>query len=266
MNYKLSFIIIIFIFGFFFIYSTNNPQLSQSFNSTIENFDDDNTSASNESSDSNSVINKVPSNCPDVLIQKGKVFYLYNSKRVKVPGVNPIKFDDLEEYTEFLEWQRSQGITCPILFLQHAYDIQGESVYKNHPSPDNISSGAPEALIQLSDTLSKMVPPPNYNTVLPPNILPIHSLDVIRDMNINNNINLSNDIKANNPMTNGSIKPMYPSYDPQNQEIGIDTPMDKIFNEKTRVSPNPMDTNWGGVKYTDAAINSGMYSENEIYK
>ena len=112
MNYKLVVITIIFIFGFFFIYSTTTHS-SQFFNSTIENFDDGNTPSSQDLSNNN----KIPSNCPDVLIQKGKVFYLYNSKRTKVPGVNPIRFKDLEEYSEFLEWQRSQGITCPILFL-----------------------------------------------------------------------------------------------------------------------------------------------------
>ena len=46
--------------------------------------------------------------CPNILIQKGAKFYLYNSKVAKVPGVNPVEFDNLEEYTEFLDSQRSQ--------------------------------------------------------------------------------------------------------------------------------------------------------------
>jgi len=28
--------------------------------------------------------------CPNILIQKGTQFYLYNSKQANVPGVNPI--------------------------------------------------------------------------------------------------------------------------------------------------------------------------------
>ena len=48
--------------------------------------------------------------CPDMLIQNGSKFFLYNSKLAKVPGVNPIEFNNLEEYTEFLDWQRSQNI------------------------------------------------------------------------------------------------------------------------------------------------------------
>ena len=62
------------------------------------------------------------SNCPNILIQKGKEFYLHNSKMAKIPGVNPVKFNNLEDYVEFLDWQRSQNIKCPVLFLQHSYN------------------------------------------------------------------------------------------------------------------------------------------------
>ena len=68
--------------------------------------------------------------CPNILIQKGKELYLHNSRLAKIPGVNPIKFNNLEEYVEFLDWQRSQNINCPVLFLQHSYDTQGKPIYK----------------------------------------------------------------------------------------------------------------------------------------
>jgi hypothetical protein len=35
-----------------------------------------------------------------------------------VPGVNPIRFRSLEEYVEFVDWQRGRGINCPALHLQ----------------------------------------------------------------------------------------------------------------------------------------------------
>ena len=73
--------------------------------------------------------------CPNILMQKGKELFLFNDKLAKVPGVNPIKFNNLEEYTEFVKWQRNQGIRCPVLFLQHSYDAQGESTYTARPSP-----------------------------------------------------------------------------------------------------------------------------------
>lgn len=83
----------------------------------------------------------VESRCPNLLIQKGTVLFLYNTKLAPVPGVNPIRFDNLEEYVEFTEWLRGQGIKCPILFLQHSIDAQGESIYNIRPSPTNLQGG-----------------------------------------------------------------------------------------------------------------------------
>ena len=36
-----------------------------------------------------------PYRCPNILIQKGKEFLLFNSKLTKVPGINPITFSSL---------------------------------------------------------------------------------------------------------------------------------------------------------------------------
>ena len=33
--------------------------------------------------------------CPNILIQKGPKYYLYNSNIAQVPGVNPIEFNNL---------------------------------------------------------------------------------------------------------------------------------------------------------------------------
>ena len=72
--------------------------------------------------------------CPDILIQQGNKIYLYNSKKATVPGVNPILFENLESYVEFLNWQKSQNISCPVLYLQHSFDTQGNEAYKIRPS------------------------------------------------------------------------------------------------------------------------------------
>ena len=50
---------------------------------------------------------------PNILIQKGSEIWLYNRKLAHIPGVNPVVFHNLDEYTEFLDWQKSQGIQCP---------------------------------------------------------------------------------------------------------------------------------------------------------
>lgn len=79
--------------------------------------------------------------CYDLLVKKGNYIFLYNSKLAYVPGVNPIQFNNLEEYTEYIQWERANGINCPVLFLQHEYDAQNNSTYKLRPSLDNQQGG-----------------------------------------------------------------------------------------------------------------------------
>ena len=182
-------------------------------------------------------------NCPNVLVQKGPIFYLFNTQRATIPGVNPIRFESLPDYTEFIEWQRSQGILCPILFLKHSYDIQGNDVYKNYTSPTNIQVGYPENKINS----------PLTENITPPNVLPIHGNAVMNDM-------FSND--ANIRLNDAKLKDNIAPFDSHGQDIGITTPLDKLFNDtKSTVSANPMDTNWGGVAYTEKLISSGYLNK-----
>jgi hypothetical protein len=71
--------------------------------------------------------------CHDILVQKGSEIWLKNSKLAEIPGVNPVKFHNLEEYTRFVEWQRARNIDCPVLFLQQTFDAQNERVYAVQP-------------------------------------------------------------------------------------------------------------------------------------
>lgn len=64
----------------------------------------------------------IPTSCPNVLIKQGERFYLHNTRKAEVPGVNPIVFENLEDYTEFIRWQRMNGIRCPVLSLQETSD------------------------------------------------------------------------------------------------------------------------------------------------
>ena len=79
--------------------------------------------------------------CYDLLVKKGNHVFLYNSSLSYVPGVNPVQFNNLEEYTEYVQWERANGINCPVLFLQHEYDAQNNSNYKLRPSLDNQQGG-----------------------------------------------------------------------------------------------------------------------------
>ena len=171
--------------------------------------------------------------CPNLLLQKNNEIFLYNTKVANVPGVNPIKFNNLDEYTEFVEWQRSQKINCPILFLQQNYDAQGNTVYSARSSPDNLQGGLPN--MYLGNTQDNEFEDKEYSKLL----------DASRD----------------DPPYN---KNSHPAYDQQNQYVGINTPLDKMFHEKGQVSANPMDTNWGGQKYTQSLIDKGLYQDNNV--
>ena len=170
--------------------------------------------------------------CPNILTQKGSEFYLYNSKLAEIPGVNPLKFSNLDDYVEFTKWQRSQGIMCPILYLQESYDTQGNQVYKARPSPTDLQGGLPDY---------------NLNT---PTVAIKQNTSLLLDA--------SHDDKPYNINS-------YPGFDSQDQYIGLNTPLDKMYHEsKGGISPNPMDPNWGGAAYTQSLVDKGYYKENEV--
>jgi hypothetical protein len=165
--------------------------------------------------------------CPNLLIQKDSRFYLYNSKLAKVPGVNPVEFDNLEDYTEFLDWQKSQGIKCPVLYLQQTYDTQGNQVYKARPSVSEPRGGLPPSI------------------GINPNPTPL--VDATRN---------------DQPYNKGSM----PGYDQTDYYVGTTTPLDQMNEQQANMlySPDPMDPNWGGAEYTQSLVDRGYYAENEI--
>ena len=173
------------------------------------------------------------SNCPNILVQKGSQIYLYNSNKQIVPGVNPITFNNLEEYVQFTDWQRSVGFTCPVLYLQHTENTQGEVVYKIRPSPTDLQGGLP--------------PITNPNATPPPRKHITNLLDASRDdapYNVNS----------------------YPGYDASNMDQGEFTPdmMLDYIQQSTGLSPNPMDNNWGGADFTQTLIDAGYYKDNNV--
>lgn len=193
MTLLLILIIIVFLAGIYFITVSSDPKYLESLT---------NMSGSTR--------------CPNMLIQKGKNFYLYNSNLAEIPGVNPIEFENLEDYVEFIDWQRSQGIRCPVLYLQHSYDAQGQAGYKVRPSVTEPQGGLPPA----SSTQSFN---PNYSA---PQTMdqPTSSFD------------LSNSAQINEPEETSNM----------------------LF------SPNAMDDNWGGPRYTKSLVDAGYYEGNEV--
>jgi len=188
--------------------------------------------------------------CPDLLIQKGSRFYLYNSKLAEVPGVNPIEFDNLEDYTEFLDWQRSQNIRCPVLYLQETYDAQGNKLYKSRPSVYEPQAGLPPsaaAPIGIASQVTPMIEP---------------ALEPVGDEAYPNPTLLVDATRNDSPYNTNS----YPAYDETDFYVGTTTPLDQmnIQQEKAKVSPDPMDPNWGGSEYTQNLVDQGYYKDNEV--
>ena len=71
--------------------------------------------------------------CPNILIKNGNEILLKNTNLANIPGVNPIVFHNLQEYAEFVDWQRSQGFKCPLLQLEQGYNTQNEPVFHVKP-------------------------------------------------------------------------------------------------------------------------------------
>ena len=204
---KIVFIVFVFLGGlYFYIRYTNNPKMLEGL-----------TTMNGEM------------RCPNLLIQKGTKYYLYNSNIAQVPGVNPIEFNDLEEYTEFLEWQRGAGIRCPVLYVQNTYDAQGNRVYKVRPSVTELEGGLP----------------PTTPVPLPLKFTPL--VDASR---------------SDAPYNQGG----YPAFDQSSYYVGSITPLDQIKNSDYNMlySDNAMDPNWGGAEYTQALTDAGYYKDNEV--
>ena len=176
-----------------------------------------------------------PHRCPNILIQKGTEIYLYNSQVAKVPGVNPIKFNNLEDYVEFMKWQRSQGIVCPVLYLQQTNDAQGKNIYKIRPSPVDLQGGLP----------------PMIDTTTGPGKNRLPTITKLMDSN------------RNDPPYNTNS---YPGFDASGFNMGDVTPLDALnfIQQDSGMSPNPMDPNWGGPKFTQHLIDSGYYEGDQV--
>jgi hypothetical protein len=71
--------------------------------------------------------------CPTTLLKSGDEILLYNPNLAEIPGVNPVKFHDLDDYEKYIQWQRMNKVQCPILKLNketntHMYAINSSDV------------------------------------------------------------------------------------------------------------------------------------------
>ena len=256
--------------------------------------------------------------CPDTLIQKGCKYHLFNSKLAPVPGVNPIVFNNLEEYVEFTDWQRSQGIRCPVLYLQQTFDAQGNAVYKTRPGATDLQGGLPPTVVNPSVMASNSPNATSTNASTANNVIGSKLSSTIPNGNIiqdtsstlpNKNVPASSNAPTSSTAAAGYTfstptqlnpykptfrtssqgqppylfpektmlvdatlndepynKNSYPSRDESGFYVGTKTPLDELDEqqESSGISPNPMDPNWGGPKYTQQLVDQGYYADNEV--
>jgi len=201
--------------------------------------------------------------CPNMLIEKDSKIYLYNSQLANVPGVNPIQFDNLAEYTEFLNWQKSVNIHCPVLYLQYTNDAQGQNVYKLRNDIDDTKYGAPPIRsVDLKKSQNNSMNDGGVDDVgdVGDGVDGFDEVDAGKT--ITNNTMFDNGIYDWKANTNN-----YPGYDPQGQDIGVITPLDKMndYNQYKLSSDNAMMHNWDHATAVKN-INNGVYQDNEVYK
>lgn len=175
-------------------------------------------------------VNADKNTCPDMLLKKGNSFLLFNSTAPRIEGINPLPFFSMDEYINYLEIQRKDGIRCPVLFMQMENDTQGNDIYRMHPSPFYIEGGIPPISIVKND-----------------NSIPAKFEDA----------NLLN------PPYN---QDMYPGFDAHAMDVGRITNIDVIHNSTSAAicSANAADSNWCGPSFTNAAIERGEYSGNNV--
>lgn len=181
-----------------------------------------------------------PSPCPNLLVKRTNGIVLYNTQN---PAVNPIVFQTMEEYIQYLEKQRAAGTICPILYLEEENNAQGQQVYRVRPTIDGTENGLPPTTYIPAEVLNSgaVMEYPHYE--MSPYPSPYDS-----------------------KVDAGA---MYNGYDAMGLYIGRYTALDKIHDSKEQsatVSDNPMDTNWGGQQYSEEQIKSGAYDEYNIYK
>ena len=99
--------------------------------------------------------------CPNLLIKTGNQLFLQNTN-IQQSESNPIVFENLDKYLEYVQAQRRMNVHCPVLFLQEESNTQGQNVYRMRPSPTSLEGGAQIGPIELVDG-SRDHPPYNQN-------------------------------------------------------------------------------------------------------
>lgn len=238
--YKMVFIVVLFVIGLF-VYSRNEtwtPSMSTTFYSphSLEGMTNQATENGGD--------------CPNLLVQNGAKFYLYNKNKPETPGVNPLEFGSLEQYVTYVNKQRMLGNNCPVLYVQKTMGAQGDDVYKVRPTPEDPQGGIPPPSAQASNLPSSATFPQNaYDQKM--------YMDNLAQ-SLSNNLSVSQAKNVDKlELTKGVL-----SETPNGCPANVDNIKPLEIQGKTA---DPMTPNWGGPKFSQHLIDDGYYAGNEVY-
>lgn len=219
--------------------------------------------------------------CPTLLIKRGNKYMLFNKNMPEEVGQNPLFFDDLDQYKDYVETQRKlYNQQCPVLFLQEENNAQGETVYKMRNSQENgnvdplLLGSVQDYFMNKTNVTPKFGPPvgpqafnqpPTNNGISLGNYgVPINQLEQTSISHHPPLVEYEDANRDNKPFNQG-----YYGFDPTSQYVGKFTVLDKIHNStqienQDGLSNNPMDPNWGGAMFTAEKVASGLYEGNSV--
>jgi len=217
-----------------------------------------------EDANSKTITLSTDAKCPNLLIQEDGGISLMNTDEKRVPGINPMRFSNLEEYVQFVDWQKSQGVKCPVLFLQKTEDAQGTVSYRARPDIVNPQGGLQNmSLDQMRQRCNTMPMNSGLTAMNDVNVASFFTEgcgDITGEVALNtgpDDIKLVDGGRNDEPYNNNS----FPAFDPSSFYQGKITPMDKMLENQRQLeqSPSAMDTNWGGRDYTRSLISKGDF-------
>ena len=112
-----------------------------------------------------------PKDCPNVLLRKGNRLLLINTEKPTVDGINPMFFNNLEDYVAYAKQQNTISKTmCPLLFLQQDDDEKEEDTLHCIEKKVAVPPASPSP-----SSVQKYLPPPPSTTVfpVPPTVAPV---------------------------------------------------------------------------------------------
>lgn len=190
--------------------------------------------------------------CPDMLLQKGNQYLLYNTY-IPESSTNPVVFDNLAQYAEYINVETEKGNKCPILFVQQVLGAQGDSTYKikNNPiNPQDIDYKSKEPSIAPNDNKIQNEYKTPYSRQLYMDNL---ASSLVQNLSMNEVMNVDKLELTKNILL-------------KTQPPCTKTMDDIIPFELNGLTADPMKTNWGGAEFSTELINNGYYSGNEIIK